>query len=115
MLFLSILMDKTAFVKRGEGMEYEVVKKWLDELVFDYNASTKKRVLTSGVCATINEDLWVRFTNGIDVVAKIMGLELKEELMNNDMRVWYVYSFVYNGVKFVHYDSKRLAGYGDTE
>jgi hypothetical protein len=115
MLFLSILMDKTAFVKRGEGMEYEVVKKWLDELVFDYNASTKKRVLTSGVCATINEDLWVRFTNGIDVVAKIMGLELKEELMNNDMRVWYVYSFIYNGVKFVHYDSKRLAGYGDTE
>lgn len=96
-------------------MEYEVVKKWLDELVFDYNESTKKRVLTSGVCATINEDLWVRFTNGIDVVAKVMGLELKEELMNNDMKVWYVYSFIYNGVKFVHYDSKRLEGYGDTE
>jgi hypothetical protein len=94
-------------------MEYEVVKKWLDELVADYNASTKTRVLADGVCATINEDLWIRLKNGIDVVAKVMGLDLKEELMNNDMRVWYVYSFIYNGVKFVHYDSKRLKGYGE--
>lgn len=94
-------------------MEYEVVKKWLDELVADYNASTKKRVLTSGVCATINEDLWVRFTNGIDVVAKVMGLELKEELMNNDMKVWFVYSFRYCGTKFVYYSDKRLPGYGN--
>lgn len=96
-------------------MEYEVVKKQLDELVADYNASIKTRVLAQGVSATISEEFWIRFKEGIDVVAKVMGLELKEELMNNDMRVWYVYSFIYNGVKFVYYDSKRLAGYGDTE
>lgn len=96
-------------------MEYEVVKKWLDELVVDYKASIKTRVLAKSVCATISEELWIRFKDGIDVVAKVMGLELKEEIMNNDMRVWYVYSFIYNGVKFVYYDSKRLKGYGDTE
>ena len=96
-------------------MEYEVVKKWLDELVADYNASTKTRVLSKDVCATINEELWIRFKEGIDVVAKVMGLELSEEIMNNDTSVWFVYSFRYLGVKFVSYRKTRLKGYGDTE
>lgn len=95
-------------------MEYEVVKKWLDELVADFKASTQKRILSPSIYASINGGMWVLIYDGIDIIADVMGLKLKEELMTTDLRVWFVYYFHYNGVKFVQYGSKRLAGYGDT-
>lgn len=94
-------------------MEYEVVKKWLDELVADFNASTQKRILSPSIYATINGDMWISIYEGIDIIANVMNLELSEEIMNNDTSVWFVYSFRYLGVKFVSYRKTRLPGYGN--
>lgn len=96
-------------------MEYEVVKKWLDELVYIHITATKEQVFASNIRASITNDLWVMFYEGIESVAKVMGLELEESILHNDARIWFSYSFVYNGVKFVEYKSKRLESYGDTE
>ena len=94
-------------------MEYEVVKKWLDGLAEDFEASTKKRVLSPSISASINNGMWVGIDDGIDIIANIMGLKLKERLVSTDLRVWFVYSFYHNGVKFVSYEKERLPGYGE--
>lgn len=113
MLFLSILADFMDLVKRGEDMEYEVVKQWLDELVDDFLKVTKENVLNSTIRAQIAIEVSVLIYEGIDIVADVMGFDLTEEILNNDCEVWFAYSFTYKGVKFVEYKSKRLAVYGD--
>lgn len=96
-------------------MEYEVVKKWLDELVKANREANKENVLTSSIRAVAAVDTSVLVFSGIDIVADAMGLELQEEILNNDMKVWFSYEFKYDGMRFVQYSSRRLTGYGDTE
>jgi hypothetical protein len=110
---MPILRDIRVFVKRGEGMEQAAVKRWLDELVADFNASTQNRVLSPSIYASINSDMWILVHEGIDIIADVMNLKLSEEIMNNDTSVWFVYSFKYQGVKFVTYRKTRLTGYGE--
>lgn len=96
-------------------MEYEVVKKWLDELAEANRAANKENVLASNIRAVASVDTSVLIFEGIDIVANVMGLELQEEILNNDMKVWFSYEFKYDGMRFVQYSSRRLTGYGDTE
>lgn len=94
-------------------MEYEVVKKWLDELVKANREANKENVLTSSIRAVAAVDTSVLVFEGIDIVADVMGLELQEEILNNDMKVWFSYTFKYDGMRFVQYSGTRLPGYGN--
>ena len=96
-------------------MEYEVVKKWLDELVKANRAANKENVLTSSIRVVAAVDTSVLVFSGIDIVADVMGLKLEEEILNNDMRVWFSYTFKYDGMRFVQYSGTRLPGYGNAE
>ena len=96
-------------------MEYEVVKKWLDELVKANRAANKENVLTSSIRAVAAVDTSVLVFEGIDIVADVMGLKLEEEILNNDMRVWFSYTFKYDGMRFVQFNETRLPGYGNAE
>ena len=93
-------------------MEYEVVKKWLDGLVEANRAANKENALTSSIRAVASVDTSVLVFEGIDTVADVMGLELQEEILNNDMGVWFSYTFKYDGMRFVQYSGTRLQGYG---
>lgn len=96
-------------------MEYEVVKKWLDELVKANREANKENVLTSSIRAVASVDTSVLVFGGIDIVADVMGLELEEELLTCDLGFHYSYTFRYDGMRFVQYSSRRLNQYGDTE
>ena len=96
-------------------MEYEVVKKWLDELVGANRAANKENVLTSSIRAVAAVDTSVLVFSGIDIVADVMGLELKEEPITGDSDFRYSYTFRYDGMRFVQYSSRRLISNGDTE
>ena len=96
-------------------MEYEVVKKWLDELVKANRDANKENALTSSIRAVAAVDTTVMVFSGIDIVADVMGLELKEEPITGDSDFRYLYTFRYDGMRFVQYSRRRLTGYGDTE
>lgn len=96
-------------------MEYEVVKKWLDELVKANREANKENVLTSSIRAVAAVDTSVLVFSGIDIVADVMGLELKEEPITGDSDFRYSYTFKYDGMRFVQYSSRRLISNGDTE
>lgn len=95
-------------------MEYEVVKKWLDELVKANREANKENVLTSSIRAVAAVDTSVLVFSGIDIVADVMGLELKEEPITSDSDFRYLYTFRYDGMRFVQYNRRRLTN-GDTE
>ena len=96
-------------------MEYEVVKKWLDELVKANREANKENVLTSSIRAVAAVDTSVLVFSGIDIVADVMGLELKEEPITGDSGFRYLYTFRYDGMRFAQYSSRRLISNGDTE
>lgn len=96
-------------------MEYEVVKKWLDELVKANREANKENVLASSIRAVAAVDTSVLVLSGIDIVADVMGLELEEEPITDDSYFRYSYMFKYDGMRFVQYSRRRLTGYGDTE
>lgn len=95
-------------------MEYEVVKKWLDELVKANREANKENVLTSSIRAVAAVDTSVLVFSGIDIVADVIGLELKEEAIIGDSDFHYSYTFRYDGMRFVQYSRRRLTN-GDTE
>jgi hypothetical protein len=95
-------------------MEYEVVKKWLDEKIDIFLEATKKNYLTTNVSLRVSIDDKIS-VEGINIIADVMGLKLEEELVVYEGETFYFYTFVYRGVVFSECVSKRLKGYGDTE
>jgi hypothetical protein len=95
-------------------MEYEVVKKWLDEKVDIFLEATKRDNLTSNICIRVSIDNKIS-VEGINIIADVMGLKLDEEPYVYEGETFYFYTFVYRGVVFSECMVKRLDGYGDTE
>lgn len=88
-------------------MEYAKVKKFLDECVRDYREATKKRSLTNNISLCFLTNSGVLVYEGLEVIADIMGLEIKEKFVPG-VNLDYEYSFVYDGVKFVSYEEERM-------
>lgn len=95
-------------------MEYEVVKKWLDEKVDLFLEATKKDYLTTNVSLRVSIDNKIS-VEGINIIADVMGLKLEEEPVVYKGETFYFYTFVYRGVGFSECVSKRFDGYGNTE
>ena len=89
-------------------MEYAEVKEYLDSMVRDYNIAIKQRHLTNHIRAAITADTTILIYEGMETVADIMGLEIREEKRNVSSGLVYEYSFVYDGVEFVSYEKERM-------
>ena len=90
-------------------MEYAEVKEWLDKLVANiieteslYNFNEQIRVCRPG--------LTIHMFTGIDIVADVMGLELREDY-EEDKDFPYRYSFEYKGNKFIQIEEERLESF----
>lgn len=88
-------------------MEYEVVKKWLDEKVDIFLEATKRDYLTSNISIRVSIDDKIS-VEGINIIADVMGLKLEEEPCAYDGKKFCFYTFVYRGVVFSECMSKRL-------
>ena len=59
----------------------------------------------------------ILFYKGLDIVADIMGLELKEKFVQDELpnQSYYRYSFVYDGVEFVTYSEERMSRFAKSD
>lgn len=87
-------------------MEYVEVKEFLDECVRDFKLATKERRLTNQIKVSVSNELSVLVYKGLEAMADIMGLEIKEEVNSGKMK--YRYSFIYDDVEFASYETERL-------
>ena len=88
-------------------MEYENMKKWLDNIVRIQREASTKYEFNNRIKASLNA-LDVLVYQDIDVIADKMGLPLNEKYDESDEIIPYTYSFVYEGVTFVSYSTERL-------
>lgn len=87
-------------------MEYADVKAWMDSLVENFNEREQLCELNNSI-STFKPDNHV-FVNGIDVLADIMGIPLKEKYLGEDFSYPYTYSFEYRGLIFTKsFDEKQ--------
>lgn len=96
-------------------MNYVQMKQWLDALVdnleeqgrlVDFNNRIRTHVPDKAI-----------FLIGIDEVADIMGIELQERRLSEDLksRFKYEYSFMYRGVRFRDYFYERIERFAGTD
>ena len=89
-------------------MDYENIKTWLDTLIDHLHQEQALEQFNNQIYLT-SPDTDIYFRQGIDLVADIMGLELRERDIS-DMKIKpnYVYSFTYRDTKFLQLGEKRL-------
>ena len=76
-------------------MEYMEVKEWLDRLIA-VNKEIKSLEWYSNDIRVLMHEPIIQFYSGIEIVADVMGLELKRELRAEAVRL----SFKYSGTEF---------------
>ena len=80
-------------------MKYEKIKEWLDKLV-DNNVEAKQLEEFNNQISTIFADDYIHIYKGIQIIADVMGIELKER--KRECKVFpYEYFFEYRGIEFV--------------
>lgn len=89
-------------------MEFADVKNFLDWHVINLSKRTCMRHLDSNI-RIVSPDRYFQFNEGIEIVADIMGLHLIEDDKKNGD--YFVYYFVYEGVKFMQLSEERLGMY----
>ncbi len=82
------------------------IKGWLDLQIRIHDDRLKSYEFNDHVRLYIPEDP-IPMGSGIDYVTGLLGIELKEEFTNNNIFP-FLYSFEYNGKKFVHLSEKRI-------
>ena len=87
-------------------MEYTDVKEWLDWQIKDAEERRKNEPLNSDICAISTPDE-IQMYKGIDIVADILGAELKERRLKE----YYCYYFFYNDVEVLQLSDRRLGEY----
>ena len=90
-------------------MEFATVKEWLDAIVENIEEQHRLKNFNADI-STFNPDDFV-FINGIEMVADLMGIKLIEEYDENAETLNYKYHFVYRGIKFQNYYTKRLESF----
>lgn len=98
-------------------MEFETVKEWLDRQIKKFKESTGTDYLTQDIYADVNTSTNILFYKGLDIVADVMGLEIKEKFVQNETpdTSYFKYSFIYEGVEFVTYPEERLSRFARTD
>lgn len=89
-------------------MDKERVKQWLDNLVLSRKIYLENEDLTDEICVcTGTLDDGIHIHSGINEIADVMGLELKEKIFKDDDYP-YTYYFIYDGVKFFQISNRKL-------
>lgn len=89
-------------------MDKERVRQWLDNLVLSRKIYLENEDLTDGICVcsgTLDEGIHIH--SGINEIADVMALELKEKSFEDD-EYPYKYWFVYDGVEFFQISNRKL-------
>lgn len=96
-------------------MDYVQMKQWLDALVD--NLEEKGRLVDFNNRIRTHMPDKTIFLNGIDEVADIMGIELQERKLSEDLenRFKYEYSFMYRGIKFKDYVCERMESFAGAD
>lgn len=87
-------------------MEREEIKAWLDKLV-DNNQQRKELVTFNNQIRVFHPDTCIFVSSGIELIAKIMGIELVETYDEN-REYCYQYGFSYRGTMFRQMEQERL-------
>lgn len=90
-------------------MEYTEIKEWLDKLVANVKEANSLCEFNEQIF-TCHQTRQVHLFTGIDIVADVMGLELKE-VGRCDEQYRYKYFFMYKGIKFMQIEEERLASF----
>ena len=96
-------------------MEYAQVKEFLDMCVRDYCLATRDHSLTNHIRLSVAIESEILVNEGMEIIADIMGLEIREEKMPEESVFKYGYTFVYDGIKFVTYEKERMARFTGTQ
>lgn len=89
-------------------MDKERVKQWLDNLVLSRKIYLENEDLTDEICVcTGTLDDGIHIHSGIDEIADVMALDLKEKFFKDDDYP-YKYWFVYDGVEFFQISNRKL-------
>lgn len=89
-------------------MDKEKVKQWLDNLVLSRKIYLENEDLTDEICVcTGSLGDGIHIYSGINEIADVMALDLKEKFFENDDYP-YKYWFVYDGVEFFQISNRKL-------
>ena len=80
------------------SMEYEKIKEWLDLLVEDFKRNNEHADFNSQIYTCHSRDA-VHMCRGIEIVANVMGLELRRKDLPYEEYSHESY-FIYNDVRF---------------
>lgn len=94
-------------------MEYTQVKEWMDKQIANLKEANALRFFNEQIC-TCHPETSIHIFRGIDILADVMRLELKEE-DRGDSDFPYSYSFVYEGVRFFQIQEERLESFDGTD
>ena len=92
-------------------MKYKKIKEWLESLIKVYHKTKATAEFDAQICICEPFSSGIHIYKGIEMVADVMGLALKE-IKRDDAYIPYEYSFIYKGVKFFQITEERLEGYG---
>lgn len=93
-------------------MEYEKVKEWLDKLIKNLKEAQENEHFNNQIIA-IGPGEKIQIFRGIEIIADVMGVELKETRICSIYP--FEYSFVYGGVEFHQLSGERLGKYAGAD
>ena len=92
-------------------MKYTDVKEWMDALIENME-ERKNLTCFNNQIRTTSESGDIQIYTGIDILADLLGIELKEESLE-DIEYPYLYYFFYRGKKICQIKKERMiAGAG---
>lgn len=92
------------------SMGFDEIKEWLDRKI----AIKKEDIASDELCSnisTVGTSEYIQMYQGIEIVADVMGLPLNVAEFAGDT----VYSFVYDGVKFIQFNRSDSKAVGNHE
>jgi hypothetical protein len=111
-IYIPILRDIKAFVKRGERMTKKELENRLKTLACASKLHEANCEISEDICICRQLASGIQIHYGIDIIAETMGLELVEDIYRDSFDFPYEYSLVYDGVRFFQINERRLSGYG---
>jgi len=93
-------------------MNFEDLKEWMNLQVSLFKSAGAARCFNDQIVACCPYGRGIHIYCGLDIIADVLGLELKEK-KTGDPQFEYEYTVFYDGVRFYQIEEERLEGYGN--